>query len=278
MLISQYKFEFLKVLNPLYGVDEALSLFYLSVEEVLGSTKIDVALNPNLKLTSVQQTLLNSYKERLENWEPIQYIIGKTNFYGSHFTVTSDTLIPRPETEALAEWLINDLADKKLTILDIGTGTGCIAISLAKHLPKAKVYAMDVCVKALKVAKKNAKDNDVEVRFLKQDILTLENFVEFFDVVVSNPPYVRNQEKKQMRPNVLDYEPDLALFVKDEDPLVFYRKIAELCANSSPKQLYFEINEFLGEEMKQLLESIGGTSIKIRKDFRNKERMLKVNF
>ncbi len=276
--IIHYKNQFLTALKPLYGVDEALSLFYISTEEVLGLGKIDIAMNPNFVLDSTQETLLNSYKERLENWEPIQYIIGETNFYGLDFKVTRDTLIPRPETEALVDWLVHDLEGKEVSILDLGTGSGCIAISLAKYLPNAKMCAMDFSEKALAIAKQNALKNGVKIEFIQQDILKLSAFETTFDIVVSNPPYVRNLEKEAMRPNVLDYEPDSALFVSDKDPFIFYRKIAELCSKSTPKQLYFEINEYLGEEMKSLVEQLGGTEVELKEDFRGKQRMLKVNF
>ncbi len=278
MLLSIFKNEFLEVLKPLYGVEEALSLFYLSTEEVLGLSKVDIALDPNHKLMGEQKTLLTAYKERLETWEPIQYIIGKTAFYGSDFKVTSDTLIPRPETEALVDWMVEDLKAEEIKILDVGTGTGCIAISLAKHLPKAKVYAMDVSKKALAIAKENAALNNVKIECIEQDVLALEGFTDSFDVIVSNPPYVRNVEKKEMRPNVLDFEPDLALFVEDEDPLIFYKKIAQLCASAMPKKLYFEINEYLGKEMLEMLSELEGRAIEIKQDFRGKERMLKVKF
>lgn len=278
MLLSIFKNEFLEVLKPLYGVEEALSLFYLSTEEVLGLSKVDIALDPNHKLMGKQKTLLTAYKERLETWEPIQYIIGKTAFYGSDFKVTSDTLIPRPETEALVDWMVEDLKAEEIKILDVGTGTGCIAISLAKHLPKAKVYAMDVSKKALAIAKENAALNNVKIECIEQDVLALEGFTDSFDVIVSNPPYVRNAEKKEMRPNVLDFEPDLALFVEDEDPLIFYKKIAQLCASAMPKKLYFEINEYLGKEMLEMLSELEGRAIEIKQDFRGKERMLKVKF
>ncbi len=278
MLLSAIKHQFLEVLKPLYGAEEALSLFYLSTEELLGMGKIDIALNPNQQLSADQTTLLNAYKERLENWEPIQYIIGKTYFYGSDFRVTPNTLIPRPETEALVDWMVNDLQGEKATILDIGTGTGCIAISLAKHLPEAKVHALDVSEKALQVAKENAKSNEIQVEFIQQDILGTAILPGQFDVVVSNPPYVRNQEKLEMRPNVLEYEPGTALFVSDHDPLLFYKKIAQLCIQNTTKQLYFEINEYLGEEMRKMLQDLGGKDIEIKEDFRGKQRMLKVNF
>lgn len=278
MFISQYKIEFTEVLKPLYGFEEALSLFYLSAAELLGLTKVDIALNPNYTLSGEQLTLFNTYKERLENWEPIQYIIGNTHFYGSNFTVTKNTLIPRPETEALVDWMVEELADKEINILDIGTGSGCIAISLAKHLPKANVYAMDISENTLKVAQQNASNNKVKVQFILQDILALKSFMASFDVVVSNPPYVRDLEKKEMRSNVLDYEPKIALFVNDNNPLIFYKKIAELCANSTTQQLYFEINEYLAKEMNEMLIDLGGEQIVIRKDFKGKERMLKVNF
>lgn len=189
------------------------------------------------------------------------------------------TLIPRPETEELVEWiLINpEFKFQNPQFLDIGTGSGCIAISLAKNLPNAKVSALDISEEALKIAKGNAKLNKVEVDFFQTDILAAETLSKKYDVIVSNPPYVRELEKKQMQQNVLKYEPYSALYVKDEDPLLFYRAISRLAKNhlNPGGKLFFEINEYLAYEMTELLKAEGFKNIEIKKDIYGKDRMLK---
>jgi release factor glutamine methyltransferase len=190
--------------------------------------------------------------------------------------VNESTLIPRPETEELVEWIINENKNRQgIKILDIGTGSGCIAISLAKNLPDTTVYAIDVSEEALAVAKENAITNGVAVNFIKTDILGADNLPETFDIIVSNPPYVRNLEKAEIKPNVLDFEPHLALFVDDNDPLIFYRKIAQLAKNSlkTDGKLYYEINQYLGPETIALLEQTGFINIILRKDFVGNDRM-----
>ena len=210
-------------------------------------------------------------------------MLGKTSFYGLDFEVNEHVLIPRPETEELVEWIISENAvldkDKKLKILDIGTGSGCIASFLAKNLPNADVYDIDVSKKAIETAKRNAIRNDVNVTFIFQDILQAEELKCKYDVIVSNPPYVRNLEKEEIKKNVLDYEPHLALFVDDNDALVFYRKIASLAHNNllPEGQLYFEINQYLGKEMIELLGQMDFINIDLRKDIYDNDRMIKVN-
>jgi len=207
--------------------------------------------------------------------------LGKTSFYGLEFEVNSNVLIPRPETEELVDWIIRstkyEVRGTKLKVLDIGTGSGCIAISLAKNIPNAEVFAIDVSEKALATAQKNAESNQVNVTFLEKNILEIYDLEQHFDIIVSNPPYVRELEKQEIKKNVLDNEPHLALFVDDNDALIFYRKIAELAMkNLSPNgQLFFEINQYLGKEMIDLLEKMGFKNVELRKDIYGNDRMVK---
>ena len=226
----------------------------------------------------------------LKNHEPIQYIIGQTEFYGLPFYVNENTLIPRPETEELVELILSNTTannhlelvevNNQFNILDIGTGTGCIAISLAKQLPNANVSAIDVSAKALEMANKNAQLNQVDINFIENDILKICNSeldsATKFDIIVSNPPYVRQLEKQQMQDNVLNHEPHLALFVEDENPLIFYRAITQFATkNLKPNgELYFEINEYLGKEMMALLEAFGFKNIQLKQDLFGKDRMI----
>ena len=277
MQLFSYKNNFIAQLTGLYGKDEAEQLFYMLSEEFLGFTKVEIALEAQKELTPTELDQFNQALKRLKNYEPIQQIIGKAYFYGNDFMVNQFTLIPRPETEELVDWIIEENRNKEINILDIGTGTGCIAISLAQNLPNAKVAAIDISNEALKIAKKNAKQISVSVNFQQQDILNATSFTGNLDVVVSNPPYVRNLEKDMMSANVLNYEPATALFVSDEDPLLFYRKIAQLFLAEAKTEaiLYFEINEYLAKELKKLLRNLGFQSVEVRKDFRGKNRMLK---
>ena len=243
-------------------------------------------------MNSTQLQQFEKALQRLLQQEPIQYVLGDTEFFGYPFQVNQHTLIPRPETEELVAWIIEDMKNKNqansqqkplkstITILDIGTGSGCIPISLAKELPQAKVSSIDVSEEALQVARKNSALNKVAVNFIQQDILKAENLQEKYDVIVSNPPYVRELEKEQMHQNVLDFEPELALFVQNDDPLIFYRKIAQLAKNALIEngKLYFEINEYLPEEMVSLLEEIGYQNIELKKDIFGKFRMCKASF
>jgi release factor glutamine methyltransferase len=221
--------------------------------------------------------------DSLKNEIPIQYLLGKTSFYGLDFEVNPAVLIPRPETEELVDWIISydqiHKSTKPLRILDIGTGSGCIAISLAKNIPNSQVFAIDVSEKALATAQKNAEINNVKVAFLEENILETDDLEQQFDIIVSNPPYVRQLEKQEIKKNVLDNEPHLALFVEDNDALVFYRKIAELAQkNLLPNgQLFFEINQYLGKEMMELLEKMGFKNIELRKDIYGNDRMIQCN-
>ena len=227
--------------------------------------------------------VLNSTLERLKNEEPIQYIIGTTEFYGFPFLVDKNTLIPRPETEELVEWILLEVEKiknpKPLHLLDIGTGTGCIPISLAKNLPTANISAIDVSKNALKIASKNAKENNVNVDFIEIDILETETLNKQFDIIISNPPYVRELEKVEIQNNVLQNEPHLALFVSDDNPLIFYNKIADLAKQHLTKDglLFFEINQYLGEETVKILSEKGFKNIELRKDMSGNDRMIRAS-
>jgi release factor glutamine methyltransferase len=281
MKIKQYRTQFIKELAPFYDAYEAESFFYLILEDKHQLRQIDLALNHDLVFDENDFVIWDELLKQLKKEVPIQYLLGKTNFYGLDFEVNENVLIPRPETEELVEWIINENSgrdkNKKLRILDIGTGTGCIAISLANNLPHAEVVAVDVSKKAIETAKRNALRNNVEVTFVLLDILKEEGLRCQFDIIVSNPPYVRHLEKAEIKKNVLDYEPHLALFVEDHDALIFYRKIASLAKNAllEKGKLYFEINQYLGKEMTDLLESMDFKSVELRKDIYDNERMIK---
>jgi len=216
---------------------------------------------------------------RLQAQEPIQYILGCVAFYGLTFKVNKHTLIPRPETEELVDWMVSDFQnqDTMLDILDLGTGSGCIAIALAKNLPKTSLSAIDISENALVVAQENALKNQVLVSFCQKDIVNTNCLEKKYDVIVSNPPYVRQSEKKAMSANVLEYEPSTALFVPNEDPLLFYRKIAQLAQDSlhSKGWLYFEINEYLGEDTKALFSSTDFDDLQLKTDIFGKHRMIR---
>ena len=284
MKIKDYKINFINSLLPFYDEMEAESFFYLILENRYQLRRIDLALDADKEFSDAEISNWNVILEKLKTQIPIQYILGTTHFYGSEFIVDENVLIPRPETEELVDWIVKlntKLSKKKdLKILDIGTGSGCIAISLAKNILNSAVFAVDVSEKVLAVAEKNATLNKVTVTFLHKNILETNHLDQKFDIIVSNPPYVRNLEKAEIKPNVLENEPHLALFVPDNDPLIFYKKIAELAAaNLNPNgQLFFEINQYLGKETQDLLESLGLKNIELRKDIYGNDRMIACNF
>lgn len=277
MKVTAFKNHFFDSLAGAYPAEEIGSFYNILILDFLGLSRLDLALNPNRAFSEEEQQVLKRAMHRLQKHEPIQYITGKTEFYGLPFKLNKSVLIPRPETEGLVEWILEDCGPAgEIQILDIGTGSGCIAVSLAKNLPEAKVSAIDISESALEVAEKNAALNGVGIEFLKMDILTTPKIPKKFDLIVSNPPYVRALEKKDMQRNVLEHEPDLALYVTDKDPLRFYRKITELAAeNLAPGgRLYFEINQYLGKETQELLtEKNFQTSLK--KDIFGVDRMLR---
>nr|WP_299033704.1 peptide chain release factor N(5)-glutamine methyltransferase [uncultured Tenacibaculum sp.] len=282
MQLKDFRLQFTKELKSIFPKTEIDTFFFLLIEEYLGLQRIDFTLQPTLEIPSKKYDLLDTALARLQKEEPIQYILGKTEFYGYPFKINDNTLIPRPETEELVEWILNEVKDNKqqLSILDIGTGTGCIPISLKKNIPSANVSAIDVSEEALKVAKENASLNKAEITFILQDILQTENLSRQYDVIVSNPPYVRELEKIEIKNNVLENEPHLALFVDDDNPLIFYKKIADLAIKSLTKNglLFFEINQYLGPETIEMLKRKGFTKVELRKDLFGNNRMIKATY
>lgn len=275
MKIRDYRNHFISELTALYGKDEAESFFYITLEDFHGLKRADLALRPDMVFSEDELSQWNFVLSQLKKEIPIQYIIGKAHFFGLEFEVNDNVLIPRPETEELVEWILSQNLNSP-KILDIGTGSGCIAVSLAKNLPNGKVSAIDVSRAALSVAKKNALHNDVTINFIHKDILTTEDLGETYDVIVSNPPYVRHLEKAEIRKNVLEHEPHLALFVEDSDALLFYKKIADLALkNLSEKgKLFFEINQYLAKETMDMLEEKGFSFLELRKDIYGNDRMI----
>lgn len=265
-------------LKGIYPESEVKSLSYLLIEEITGFSRTEILTNKSTIFSEEQRNLLTCFVQKLKKNIPLQYIFGETEFYGLKFKVDESVLIPRPETEELVEWIIAD--NKKETqnkILDIGTGSGIIAISLKKHLPYADVTAWDISEKALQTACENSQLNDVKVDFEKVDILKENTVHQKWDVVVSNPPYIPEREKDNMEANVLEHEPHIALFVPDNDPLLFYRKIAEFALKNltSGGMLYFEIHYDAGQKMIDLLTSLGFKDIILKKDIAGNDRMMK---
>ena len=281
MTIKQYRDQFIQELTPIYGMDEADSFFYLILDAKHQLKRVDLALQPDLVFSITELEAWNLILDQLKKEIPVQYLLGTTHFYGLELEVNPNVLIPRPETEELVDWIIesqnSEVRTQKLKILDIGTGSGCIAISLAKNLPNSEVFALDVSEQALATAQRNAESNQVDIQFIHQSILETEDLGHQFDIIVSNPPYVRDLEKQEIKKNVLDNEPHLALFVADNDALLFYRKIAQLAQkNLSPTgQLYFEINQYLGQEMVALLKEMNFQNTELRKDVYGNDRMTK---
>lgn len=284
MKLADLKLYFTEKLGSIYPTTEIETFFFWIIEEVLKIKRIDYVFQKSNELLENDFEVINSILERLLAQEPIQYIFGKTDFFGLPFKVSKATLIPRPETEELIEWILETIHSNSalssihgLKILDIGTGSGCIAISLAKKLTHAQISAFDISKEALAVAKENAIQNEVTIDFLEVNILDLDYLEEEFDIIVSNPPYVRNSEKIEIKNNVLLYEPKTALFVKDEQPLLFYDKISNLAREAlNPNGfLFFEINQYLGNETIDLLHKNGFISTVLRKDLFGNDRMIK---
>ncbi|WP_246865769.1 peptide chain release factor N(5)-glutamine methyltransferase [Croceivirga thetidis] len=278
MLLRDIKNIFHNELDALFPKTEVDSFFYNMLEHYLGLERFVLVLNPELTLSKEEETPLFDGLSRLKQEEPLQYILGETYFLDFKLKVDPSVLIPRPETEELVSWVIDDFRSQQtdINILDIGTGSGCIAIALAKELPNAKVQALDVSEAALKIARENAELNNVEIEFFHADILDLNTDLNF-DVIISNPPYVRELEKKEMKNNVKSYEPQQALFVPNENPLKFYNAIVDFALEHLNRRgcLYLEINQYLSKETKQLLVDNDFTSTELKQDIFGNFRMLK---
>jgi release factor glutamine methyltransferase len=281
MNLKEYKFHFTDELSAIYPQTETDTFFFYLIEEYLNFQRIDLVIQPEFKITDEAFLLFSNALEALKKEIPIQYILGKTEFYGLPLVVNNHTLIPRPETEELVEWILDTIdSSKSLQIIDIGTGSGCIPISLAKKALNTTVFAVDISKDALKIAKKNAALNKVSIHFIEKNILQTTTLPQKFDVIVSNPPYVRELEKVAIKKNVLENEPHLALFVDDDNPLLFYDKIADLAKEHLTKNgfLFFEINQYLGTETFALLRKKGFKSIELKKDLLGNDRMIKCTF
>lgn len=297
MILKELKVYFKNQLFSIYPEQEIDTFFSYLIEDYLNLKRIDTVIKPNFEIVEQKKILFKKAIKRLKNEEPIQYVLGKTEFYGFPFLVNKNTLIPRPETEELVAWILAEISKttkqdevsfNPKTILEIGTGTGCIPISLKKKLSNtAIISAIDISKEALNIAQENAKINAVEIQFIRKDILNTNdlNFIANanndirFDIIVSNPPYVRELEKSELKNNVLENEPHLALFVSDTNPLIFYDKIADLAKIHLNKNglLFFEINQYLAKETIKMLANKGFKNIVLKKDFLGNNRMLKAN-
>jgi len=278
IILSDIRDQFRSALAKYYADGEIVQLFCLSTEHLLNYGKIDTFLRAGEPISAETTEKYADILNRLKNWEPIQYILGYSSFYGLTFHVDQRVLIPRQETEELVQWIINSEKGRNLNLLDIGAGSGCIAVSLALNMSGARVTACDVSDDALTVARKNALSNNAMVNFFRFDLLSdSASLPEKYQVIVSNPPYVRGLEKHRMKPNVLEYEPAIALFVPDQDPLLFYKRIALLARQYlyDGGTLYLEINEHFSREMIRLLECTGFYAIEVKHDINGKSRMVR---
>ncbi len=265
-------------LEEIYAEQEISSIANIIIKTVIGLTKLHQLFNPELPVTSAQAGRIIEICQELKTGKPVQYILGETIFYNCLIRVNNATLIPRPETEELVDIVIRENINYHGKIIDIGTGSGCIAIALAANLPGTQVTGIDISDEVIRIAKENAQLNNVAVSFVKGDVFSFNyDIIDKAGIIVSNPPYVRNSEKDLMGKNVLDFEPHLALFVTDYNPLVFYQAILEVAENvlAPGGKLYFEINEALGDQMIRLLESFRYSEIQIVADINAKERIIK---
>lgn len=271
--------EYHRKLLSLYPPQEIQSIIGLVMETYLKISKVEISLKRHDEVHEALQSVLMDILKELETGKPVQYIIGDTSFYDMNISVNPDVLIPRQETEELVQWIVTDArhVSEKFRILDIGTGSGCIAIALANELKDARISACDIFRKALDLAKENAKRNDVQVNFFKMNVLKQNLLADQFDIIVSNPPYIPNSEKMRMHRNVLEHEPISALFVPDKEPLLFYEAIAGFSLNhlSQNGTLYLEIHEKYGKEVVHLLKKASFSNIQLKKDINGKDRMVK---
>ncbi|MFI5453126.1 peptide chain release factor N(5)-glutamine methyltransferase [Pedobacter sp. UC225_61] len=295
MKLKELATKFSTDLNSLYPEGEAHALFLLTLHHLLGLSRADYLLKKEQAISIADISKFETVLKELQTGKPIQYIIGEAHFYGLTLKVNESVLIPRPETEELVEWIISvynsqfavDSSDVKSVnrqssiknILDIGTGSGCIAIALKKNLPDTAIYALDIAVDSLEIAKQNAELNNVKIEFIHQDILTpsILHLPSSISIIVSNPPYITENEKAEMHSNVSSHEPHRALFVSNKEPLIFYEAIANFALKNLQQNglLFFEINEYLGQQTVSLLKDKGFKNIELKKDMQGKDRMIK---
>ena len=278
MTLVKYRNDFFTILKSIIEQNEIEEVFFYIIDHYCGISRMDYIVNPDLKLSNDQKENLMNAVSLLKTNMPIQYVLGESEFMSLKFNLNSNVLIPRPETEELVSWVIKDDNHYK-TILDIGTGSGCIAIALAKFIKNSRVTAWDIDEKILSVAEKNASKNKVKVLFELKDITTIKSNNKF-DLIISNPPYICDSEKLGMQNNVLLFEPHLALFVNDNDPLFFYLKIIDFAKSNLNYngKIFLEINENQSIGVIKLLNNAGFYDIELKKDFRLKNRMIKASF
>jgi release factor glutamine methyltransferase len=282
MILKDLKHQFVDLISTVYELDECTALFDITADRYLNISRLSYFQMQNNTVNEPLAHQILQVANELSTGKPLQYIFGDTVFYGLKFYVDSNVLIPRPETEELVHLIIHTV--RKSThisnnLLDIGTGTGCIPITLKKHLNNLEVSAIDVSPEALEVAIKNAELNEVNINFIQADILSY-TAEKKYDVIVSNPPYIKEDEKASMHLNVLTYEPHLALFVSNENPLLFYKAIAEFSRTNLNENgfLFFEINEYLGEQVRLMLAEKGFQNIQVLKDMQSKDRMVSCQY
>ena len=276
MTFAELQQEFLDILIPLHGEAEAKAILRILMEDAFGV----FSLNSGREVDSEAWSKAGEFKKRLQNREPIQYVLGEADFYGLKFFVNPSVLIPRQETEELVDWILKTHSNENsLKVLDVGTGSGCIPLSLKKHKPNWQISAMDYSKSALELAKTNGKKYDLEVNWIEDNILEPASYQQKWDLIVSNPPYIPRKERALMPPEVLNHEPDLALFVDHPDPLLFYKAIAVFAKSHLAKNgwLYFECNEFNSLELESFFVKMGYLNVELKEDFFGKHRMLRLN-
>ena len=280
MRLKELSGEFNTALSEIYDGNEIEAIFLAAIGHVLGYARTDYILRKTEELKPESEVRLIQILQELSKGRPLQYILEQTVFFGLPIKVNESVLIPRPETEELVDWILTNIADQdrenQINILDVGTGSGCIALSLKKHLPNSTVSALDISEKALLVANQNSIANLLDIETIHADIRTYTTQTKF-DVIVSNPPYIALKEKETMLENVLAHEPHLALFVADHEPLVFYKAIARFALTNLREHglLFFEINENYGKQTVDMLTSNGFKTIELRQDMQGKDRMIK---
>ena len=277
--IGELSSGFKKELKEQYTLPELQNFLYLIFQNLMGLSKTDIHINHGKEVPDYIIIKINEIISELKEYKPIQYILCVTEFYGCNIKINQNTLIPRPETEEIVRWILDETDGSSCKIIDIGTGSGCIAVALAKNNISAKVFAADNSEEALKVARTNAGINNTDITFFNFNINSpgTSDILDIYDIIVSNPPYVTESEKRQMKENVLKYEPHDALFVPDSDPLIFFRAILQFAQSKlkSGGDIFFEINERFGEQMVELLEEFNYYNIILRKDINDKDRMIK---
>ena len=277
--------QLLAQLYEVYDNREAANIADMVIEQVTGQKKIDRIVYKNIPVNPAQQIEIQKMAVELLQHRPVQYVLGESWFMGIKLKVNESVLIPRPETEELVEWIVEDLKivpNQFRSLLDIGTGSGCIPLSIKNKIPSMTVSAIDVSEDALQVAKQNSEDRGIPVHLYHLNILDEKAWVrlDHYDIIVSNPPYITKREQRSMQENVLEYEPHLALFVSDQDPLIFYRAIAKFSSlHLKPGGfVYVEINEVMGDEVVDIFKTMGFAPVILKKDMQGKDRMVKAGY